>query len=1128
MNTFHHINSIAKYERKTLFRSWFFRIFSILALLVLFLMNLGIVSDAGDSQWIFRAIPSSIPYFNLLILNVAQAIIAVFLASDFLKRDKKLDTTEVIYMRSMTNGEYVIGKTLGNMQVFMILNIAVLVMAMVYNMIAPGTHVPWISYLLYLLLISIPTLVFIMGLSFLLMSLIRNQAVTFVIILGYIGLTLFLIQDAWYYVFDYMAFNIPMLRSEIVGFGNLDLILGHRGIYFCLGTGFIFLTIFLLKRLPQSESMTFFSVILSVLFIGAGGYLAYRHVNRFVQNDHRRAEAVSLNNHYGALPVADVVSNDLNLQHKGNSIEVKSQMALVNNTRRPIDSLVFNLNPGLEIGMVKLEGEEITPVREKQIIILPLKKGMSPADTLTVEMTYRGTIDEAYCYLDIDNETQRQKYGEFVTNIDKRYAFITPDYLLLTREAGWYPETGASFSTRNFGWNRVYFTVFSLEVETDSTLQAVSQGAIEKKAPGRFLFKNEQPLSQMSLVIGNYVQKKLESEGVEFGIWHFDGHDFFSQALPEINDTIPSIIGERFRDFLRSYNLDYPFKRLSIVEVPAQFKSYQRTWTSQQENLQPEQVFLQEKGFSLRDMDVKNQIKRQKKWSERSGNVMTDKDYQIMAINNILGNFTREGGRPNIRFRAGQVTAATETTNPYFIFPQLYYFSNHIRSDRWPVINLVMEAWFKSQSSGASGMGGGWMRDMTGLSEDETANIALQDHSFQELLADKKQEKLVDNLIKLKGEVLFSLIEANAGSADFGAYLRNLIQVNRFRVVTFDSLDAQFAGNFGVKLTPYMDNWFKEKKLPGYLISPITAVNTKAGDQIRTMVSFSASNTSAADGVIKLVFRLGGPGGGGPGRMRGGMNPDDNITKILSLKAGENKKVSYLFDSEPRGVTLNTLTSSNIPQTLMQFFGKVEEDLKAKPWEGEILLDVPVAMLQPNEILVDNEDPGFTFTVNDNVSLLRKLIVKEEESALKYKGFNNWRPPLNWTNTTNSSFYGHYVRSAYYIKSGTGAMTATWTIPVKEAGHYDVFVYVSGMGGRMGFGPGRGGRGGRQEEQGEYNYFITHDDGVTEQTLQLETAETGWNSLGSFYMSPGKAQVMLTDKSARRSVVADAVKVVKN
>ena len=97
-------------------------------------MNFGMVIEGGGGDgWAIRAIPSAIPYFNLLILNVAQAVIAVFLASDFLKRDKKLDTTEVIYMRSMTNGEYVIGKTLGNMQVFMILNIAVVIMALIFN-----------------------------------------------------------------------------------------------------------------------------------------------------------------------------------------------------------------------------------------------------------------------------------------------------------------------------------------------------------------------------------------------------------------------------------------------------------------------------------------------------------------------------------------------------------------------------------------------------------------------------------------------------------------------------------------------------------------------------------------------------------------------------------------------------------------------------------------------------------------------------------------------------------------------------------------------------------------------------------------------------------------------------------
>lgn len=1121
----HNINSIAKYERKTLFRSWFFRIFSILALLVLFAMNLGMLTEAGDPQWILRAVPSGIPYFNLLILNVAQAIIAVFLASDFLKRDKKLDTTEVIYMRSMTNGEYVIGKTLGNMQVFMILNIAVLVMAMIFNLISPGTHVSWWSYLIYLVLISIPTLVFIMGLSFLLMSLIRNQAVTFVIILGYIGLTLFLIQDAYYYVFDYMAFNIPMLRSGITGFGNLEVILGHRGIYFFLGAGFIFLTIYLLKRLPQSESMTWASVIFSVLFIGAGAGLAYSHVHRFVSNDRMRTQAVELNNHYSTLPVADVVKNGLKLHHKEHTIEVTSAMTLVNNNLQAIDTLLFTLNPGLEVTAARIGGAEATPVRKQQLLLFPLARPFNHNDTLAVELSYIGNINEAYCYLDIDNDTQREKYGEFVINVDKRYAFIEPGYLLLTREAGWYPETGASYSTRNFGWNRMYFTDFQLEVTTDTALVALSQGEVTQTAPGNYRFVNNQPLTQISLSIGPYVHKKMEKDGVEFGIWYFEGHDFFSEALPDIKDTIPALIGERFRDFLRTYNMEYPFRRLSVVEVPAQFKSYERVWTFQQELVQPEQVFLPEKGYLLRDMDVKNQIRRSKKWMERDGASMTDKDYQVMAVNNILGNFTREGGRPNIRFSAGQVTSATETANPYFLFPQLYYFGNHVRSERWPVTNLVLEAYFKSQSAS---MQAGWMRDMTGMSEDEMANIALQDFSFEELLGTKEKKNLVDNLIKLKGDVLFTMIQSQAGEADFGGFLRKTLQENRFRVLPFDSLDQQLSQAFGITITPAMNNWFKEKKLPGYLISPVTAVNTKAGDQIRTMVTYSASNTSEVDGVIKLIFRSGGPGGGGRGRMRGGMSPDDQITKILSLKAGETKQVSYLFDSEPRGLTINTLTSANIPQTLMNFFGKVEEDLKVVPHEGETILDKPVAMLQPNEVLVDNEDSGFTFTTNNNVSLLRKLIVKEEESDLKYKGFNNWRPPLNWTNTTNTGFYGHYVRSAYYIKSGTGDQSATWTIPVTESGHYDVFVYLTNVGQRRGpmMGGPRGGGG--QQDPGEYHYFITHDDGETEQTLQLQTAEAGWNSLGSFYLSPGNARIVLTNKSASPVVVADAVKVVKN
>ena len=42
--------TIAKYERKILMRSWFFRIFSALSLFVLFVFNMGEVSPVGDMQ----------------------------------------------------------------------------------------------------------------------------------------------------------------------------------------------------------------------------------------------------------------------------------------------------------------------------------------------------------------------------------------------------------------------------------------------------------------------------------------------------------------------------------------------------------------------------------------------------------------------------------------------------------------------------------------------------------------------------------------------------------------------------------------------------------------------------------------------------------------------------------------------------------------------------------------------------------------------------------------------------------------------------------------------------------------------------------------------------------------------
>jgi ABC-type transport system involved in multi-copper enzyme maturation permease subunit len=1079
------ILSIAKYERKTLLRSWFFRIFSGFTLFLLFLINfIFIIQGGGDTGWAIRNIPAAIPYLNLLILNTIQAIIVVFLASDFLKRDRKLDTSEVMYMRPMTNGEYIIGKTWGNLQVFLVLNMAVILMALVFNMLSQNTTISWESYFIYPVLICMPTLVFVMGLTFLLMSIIRDQAITFVIILGYIGITLFALKSRYYYIFDYMAYNIPMLSSDIVGFGNMNVILAHRGIYFFLGLGFIFLTIFLLKRLRQSKWITYFSLVFSVIFIAAGGYLAYNHIHQFKQNERLRAEAIELNNKYVKEKTPGTISMSVSLEHKGEAIEVTSVLKVKNETNTVLRKLIFSLNDGLKISKLELNGNEVPFLREHQLVIISDNVNITPGEETNVAFTYAGNIDESLCYLDIDEKTIQEKYGKFVINVDKRYAFITPDYVLLTPEANWYPKTGVTYSTDDVNWCQPRFINFDLKVKTTPGLNAISQGTINEITAGEFSFINEHPLTQISLAIGNYKQKKVEVNNIEYGIWYIDGHDFFSKEFSDIQDTIPSLINERFQDFEHTYNLEYAFSRFFLVEVPAQFKSYERIWSNQQESVQPEQVLIPEKGYLLTETDFK--VKK-KQWS--SDNKMTNKDIEIRMLFDFIEVFRREQTR---EFFIGPYP------NPYFIFPMLYNFQNNIQSAKYPVSNRIFEAYLKSQ---ATDIAGAFERDNQGMSEDELANIALQDSTFEEILTDPKQKRIIDNVIKLKSEVLFSMAQWRiAGKEEFNDFLYKFLRESRFINISFEQFDIRMNEKLGVELIPMMDNWLKAKSLPGYLFSPFEVVKVKSGERMQTKVSLKVTNFSNAEGIIKLSFRLRGGGGAG---------------KLIYLEPKQTKEINLMLNAEPQMVMVNTMTSQNIPQVIVERFRNIEEDPRGVTFAGERVLDTPVTKQMPNEIIIDNESSLFEIDIINKTNLLGKWLKKEENrSTQRYSDISYWWPPANWTAVTNSGFFGDYIRSAHYIKSGDGSLKAKWHVPVSEPGYFDVYYHLYKPNNLM-------------FSKGQYNFTIHNENSVQEQGLVVQSTSDGWNRLGTFYFWPDTVLVELSNKSEVRIIFADAIKFVK-
>jgi len=263
----HNIRTVARYEAKTLRRSWFFRLFAIGAILIFTVLNIGFFSPIGGEPWEFVSIPSSVPLVNLYLLNIGQAIVVIFLAADFLKRDKKIDTNEVLYTRSMSNFEYIMGKTWGILRLFLGLDIIILGIGLVINIISKTMSIDILAYLYYLLIICIPTIIFSLGLAFVLMSLIRNQAITFLVLLGIAALNMFWLWYRLGSIFDYMAFGLPVFKSTITGFDNLTLILNQRLLYFFFGMSLVLATVLLFKRLPQSKYHTTISVVFMFIFI---------------------------------------------------------------------------------------------------------------------------------------------------------------------------------------------------------------------------------------------------------------------------------------------------------------------------------------------------------------------------------------------------------------------------------------------------------------------------------------------------------------------------------------------------------------------------------------------------------------------------------------------------------------------------------------------------------------------------------------------------------------------------------------------------------------------------------------------------------------------------------------------
>ncbi len=1111
------IANIALCEAKLLGRSWAFRLSLGVALFFLFMFNMGMSLPQSHVPHFVVSLPGGLPLGNIKLLNVYMGAIAAFLATEFVKRDRRDDTVQTVFVHSFTNVDYVFGKVLGVATVFGVLELIVLVVSAVLHHFFAPVPLIWQPYVMAIVVAVIPTLIFTTGLAVMLVTLLRNQALVFVLVVAIGIVSLTMVGYRYHFFFDVFAFHVPLNWSDFIGAGNETQLLLVRGTHLLFGLGCIAITPLLSSRLPQSRLASLGAGVVAICCMGGAGWSGYTYMEaRWSERDYREHLRM-LSSEAARLSAPTMTACRLDVaDERGNQLAITADLTITNEGTSELDTLLLTLNPGLRVEEITAQETALTFRRDEHLLrVVPLE-ALAPADTMQLRLEYQGSIDERFCYLDVEDERMEAQYRLWLHSVPKQYSMVGPDFVHLTPETGWYPRAGVPPGTAFPEPGHRDYADYEISVTPPEGWSVFSQGTVEVDSlTGVHRFRTDDPLPQVSLTMGQYEVRQLVVEDVTYRLAIRPGHDYFDTYLDSVAGALPELITELRNEYEVTLGMNYPHPRFTLVETPIQFFAYERLWTVAQESVQPEIVFLPEMGALCEGCDFRRQKRQSKRRQESANQAETAEDLQVgyvrtFAMLDLLGLEIPV-------WRSLDSESGVETR--YKLLPCFLSYVTHLPSKRWPVLNYAFEAYFRDRVEPPENM---MSRRWQGLTATERASLAVKELGLADLLRDTELPRDTRKAaIQAKGRHLLQLLAASSGAEEFAERLTTAVDDSRYRGLSEAELIRLISELSGEDPEPIVERWYRSPDLPGYQVDKAESYLVRDGERTRTQVEVEISNPTAVNGLVEVSFRQRESNNERPW-MRGTQAQVENET-VIAMPAGVRKRIGILTDRPVAEMMVETYLSQNIPSIISIPFSEQKLRRRSRPFRGEetsMLADDPPT--EASEYIVDNEDEGFEVHEAEQANFLRRLLVdwfdlRERETP--YMGMR-WDPPGTWEATTDHRFYGQFVLSGRYKRASDGRSTVSWRTEIDRSGEYEIYFYCGLLN------ESRGGRHhrGRYRQGSEMNLQVYHDDGVEPVKLDLAQLEEGWNHIGTYRLPAGSAYVELTDKADGRTVIADAVK----
>ena len=1112
-------------------RTWVFSLLAIGASLVFFV---GSGVQHADAGWISPVTEFPAPRFAMsaagMLLLLAFLFGTIFLAFDVLARDRRERMVEVLDTRPVSNVELLLGRILGIVGTAFLAALVLVVLLQAFGSIAgalgaPTEPVQITSLATFLFVDALPLFLAWVSLVVLLAVLLRNRILVAVAALGLLA--------AWIL----WAQSQPLYLSSLVGltvYGNLvsDLLPRiadpatalHRLALVVAAVGVLHAAAALHPRLDGRPRPARFAV--SGVLIGVGAAVM---VGLFM--DARNGVAVrehwlAVHRDAAAKDVADIehIAGTVRID-PGRELVIDIAMRLVaSEESRASGELVMSFNPGMTVREVRIDGEPAAAVHRDGLLRLDAPS----TDGFELELRADGVPDPSFAYLDsaFDFSTDGSGRRNVTLFLGRDASIYDADYVALLPGVHWLPRPGANIGFDDPGRLERDFHTVDLAVEVPPGWLVAGPGLRRVGGEGEFRFNPRSPVPAVALLASRFERRAMEVAGVELEVLmspeHLASLAAFEDAVEPLRDRLLALFTEA-----TSAGLDYPYRGLSLVEVPATLRRCGGGWRMDTVQSLPGILLLNERGFPTARFDYGFRLAKRRIDRADPG------EFKIKVLeryfrNDFVGGDPFVGLQRNlVRFQAGAAASGMASTALEFVVEELAdlvlsgstsFFSAHVFTPHGGT-SLDRAAFAVSSAFGIDA-GRSGIRDVV-ANRPVVWDLALG-ASLANLDPAADPVGVSDVLALRGGAVARSIFDA-LGRERTAAVLSELRRRGVYDVDGFYDA-AELAG---ADLRPLLGDWLNDAGMPGFVASP--AVTGRLPDTARGEPRFGTRvlvrNDEPVPGLVRLRYTT---ARGQKMRGSGAM-----LSEPVRVPGHSSMEISL--------VTASPVTQAWMAPYLSLNRGDVRLAVETTDEPGDILAGtrpsdwVPAA--EPG-IVVDDLDAGFLvertarrsgFRIGDIVDRPAPPTGEMDHGIPNYR--SSWR--LNdvrfheaWLRQDVPSSWGRYRHTVARSSAADGHSKAVFSTELPEAGEWrlDYHMPLVKQSSESKF-RSRGQPQALLANLGDYDMVLEFGEGE-EQPVAFDAsdAEDGWNDLGRFDLPRGPVRLVVSNRSSGELVLADAVR----